>query len=150
MIICQYMNDFFISCSKALQVEANNLKSLCNEASILGDEIKDFNNSPELEDNINKKLESLKKPVDDALALLDEREKKLKDQLQETGAFKDQFDDIERRLKNFESSVGSLQGRPISAKSQKASVLLSEIEVNSDLLLEILVIPTRPFLIASV
>eukprot|EP00794_Sanderia_malayensis_P004727 gene4727-5350_t len=111
-----------------LQATANNVNSQCSQAAVLGNEIKEFNNSPEIEAQVDSELESVKKPIDAILALLDEREKKLKDQLQATGAFKDQFDDLDRRLRNFDATITQLNDRPISTKSQKIAILLSEIE----------------------
>ncbi len=114
---------------KELQAEAANASSLCSQAAVLGDEVNEFSKSPEIEDDINKELESVRQPIDELLAMLNEREQKLKEQLQETGDFKDQFDDMNRRLKNFETTIKQLDDRLVSTKSQKVAVLLSDIEV---------------------
>eukprot|EP00112_Aurelia_sp_Birch-Aquarium-sp1_P005322 Seg1602.3 transcript_id=Seg1602.3/GoldUCD/mRNA.D3Y31 product="Microtubule-actin cross-linking factor 1" protein_id=Seg1602.3/GoldUCD/D3Y31 len=111
-----------------LQVEANNIEGLCNEATMLGDDIIDFNKLPELENAIHKQLDERKKPLSEATSKLNEREQTLKEQLQKCGAFQDQLDDFQRRLSNFDAKINQLKDRPMSTKSAKNDLIIDELE----------------------
>ena len=114
---------------KELQVEANSIDEVCSEASALGDDIIDFSNLPEVDEAIHMQIDSARKPLADINEQLKTREQKLKDQLQRTGQFQDQFEDFERRLKNFDAKICEMKELPISAKSSKVAVMMGNLEV---------------------
>ena len=114
---------------KELQVEANSIDEVCSEASALGNDIIDFNNLPEVDEAIHMQIDSARKPLADMIEELKIREQKLKDQLQRTGQFQDQFEDFERRLKNFDAKICEMKKLPIPAKSSKVAVMMDNLEV---------------------
>ena len=114
------------------QTEVQQVNSLFSEAEMFGKEIIDFNKKkPVVEDMVNEKLKEVKEPLDDIFSRLDDREKKLKDQLQECGALHDQFDDFERRIKKLDDRITQQNEKPLSSKPGRLAVTLGEIEVSS-------------------
>ena len=114
---------------KELQVEANSIDEVCSEASALGNDIIGFNNLPEVDEAIHMQIDSARRPLAGMLEELKIREQKLKDQLQRTGQFQDQFEDFERRLKNFDAKICEMKELPIPAKSSKVAVMMGNLEV---------------------
>ena len=116
--------------SKELQVEANAIDEVCSAASSLGNDIIDYNKLPEVDETVQMQIQSARAPLVAISNQLNEREQKLKDQLQRTGEFQDQFEDFERRLKNFDAKISEMKELPISAKSSKISLMLGNLEVS--------------------
>ena len=115
--------------SKELQVEANAINEVCSEASVLGEEIIDFSKLPEVEEAVHMQIASARKPLADINDQLNDREQKLKEQLQRSGQFQDQFEDFDRRLKNFDAKISEIQKQPISAKSPKIAMMMENLKV---------------------
>ena len=113
-----------------LQNQLQQANNLFNEAEMFGDEIIDFNGKdPVIEKCIRDQLEDVKKPLDENSEILNDREKKLKDQLKECGAFQDQVDDFTRRIKNIDDRVEQQMGKPLSMKPGPLNVTVADLEV---------------------
>ena len=109
--------------------EAQEITLLCSEAELYGNEIIRFNKKdPVVEEAITERVKTLKDPMDEISAFLDNREKKLKEQLQECGAFQDQFDDFERRLKNLDERIEQQKDKPLSSKPARIAMTITEID----------------------
>ena len=113
-----------------MQVEANAINEVCSEASVFGDDIIDFSKLPEVEEDIHVQIKSARQPLADMIDQLNSREQMLKQQLQQTGQFQDQFEDFERRLKNFDGKVNEIKELPVSTKSAKIGVMMENLEVS--------------------
>ena len=111
------------------QMEAQVINTLCCEADLYGSEVALFNKKDAaLKEEIAERVGAIKSPVQEIIADLDDREKKLKDRLQECGAFQDQFDDIERRLKKIEDRIQQQKEKPLSANPGRVTMTISEID----------------------
>ena len=98
-----------------LQAELQEANNLFSEAEGLGKQILDQNdNDPATKEKIDEQLKEKKKPLDELTELLNDREKKLKDQFQTCGAFQDQVDDFKRRIKNLEDRCDEQAVKPLS------------------------------------
>ena len=112
-----------------MQVEANAISEVCSEASVLGEDIIDFSKLPKVEEAVHMQIASARKPLADINDQLKDREQKLKEQLQRSGQFQDQFEDFDRRLKNFNVRISDIENQPISTKSPKIAIMMENLKV---------------------
>ena len=112
-----------------LQVELQCVNNLFNEAKMFGNEVLECNqNQPDVKKQIDENLQEAKKPLDELTGLLNTREEKLKDKLQECGALQDQIDDFIRRVKNIDDRVEELEKKPKSMKPSAMAVTMGVLE----------------------
>ena len=111
------------------QTEAQVINTLCCEADLYGNEVALFNKlDPTVGDNIKERVAAVKAPLQEVIRELDEREKKLKDRLQECGAFHDHFDDFERRLKKIDERIQQQKEKPLSSNPGRITMTIAEID----------------------
>ena len=111
------------------QTEAQVINTLCCEADLYGSEVILFNKKDApVKEKISKRVSDIKAPLQEIITDLDDREKKLKDRLQECGAFHDQFDDIERRLKKIDERIQQQKEKPLSANPGRVGMTILEID----------------------
>ena len=115
-----------------LQAELQEANNLFSEAEGLGKQILDQNNNdPATKAKIDEQLKEKKKPLDELAELLNEREKKLKDQLQTCGAFQDQVDDFKRRIKNLEDRCDKQAVKPFSMNPVNMGAIKNNMDVSA-------------------
>ena len=110
-------------------VEAQTVNTMCSEAELYANDIILFNKQDEdVEEKIKEQIRAIKLPVLEIIGDLEDREKKLKDRLQECGAFQDQFDDFERRLKNIDERIEQQKQKPLSSNPARITMTIGEID----------------------
>ena len=111
------------------QTEAQVINTLCCEADLYGSEVALFSKKePAVGEKIKERVSSIKAPLQEIITDLDDREKKLKDRLQECGAFQDQFDDFERRLKKIDERIQQQKEKPLSCNPGRIMFTITEID----------------------
>ena len=111
------------------QAEAQSINTMCSEADLYGGEVTLFNKKDTaLKEKIKERVTAIKTPLHEIIKDLDDREKKLKERLQECGAFQDQFDDLQRRLKNIDERIEQQKEKPLSANPGRVTMTIAEID----------------------